>query len=409
MATITSAQTGNFADGSTWVGGGAPGVADTAVVGTGHVVTIAANATCVSLTNTGTGKFVLGDGVTLTANVVAGGNAYTTCIDFSATTGAIVGNLTMGAVDNAIGVNNWGNGTLTITGDLLGDPIRRNAHTLLHSGEGTTNITGNCTGGGLDTCHAVMFTGPGVVSIVGNCTGGTGGTDSNACCGVAISGNGTLYITGTVACGATGSAFGLQVLSTSTGQIYVIGSVRAVGVSAIWNASRTARMYLTGPFYTAGSLGINPLYARSWMWHQTVTSSTFLQLRISDGVTNYNLVTQDSVAGTPAVGDVRFGTTFGVGDVLTGTMRVPDVGSVALGVPVDNTVGTAILTAAAIRAELATELACLDVAVSTRNATAPPSAADNLAALTASDLGLRLANASTVETTGAQIAAALSP
>jgi hypothetical protein len=53
MANITSTQTGNFADDSTWVGGVAPGVNDTAIVATGHVVTIAANATCVELQSTG--------------------------------------------------------------------------------------------------------------------------------------------------------------------------------------------------------------------------------------------------------------------------------------------------------------------------------------------------------------------
>ena len=45
MAAITSTATGNFADGSTWVGGVAPTAADTFVVAAGHEVTVAADVT----------------------------------------------------------------------------------------------------------------------------------------------------------------------------------------------------------------------------------------------------------------------------------------------------------------------------------------------------------------------------
>jgi hypothetical protein len=85
------------------------------------------------------------------------------------------------------------------------------------------------------------------------------------------------------------------------------------------------------------------------------------------------MFTADNTGLGPSTGNVRAGVSYGGG--LVGTCAVPAAGSVALGVPVDATTGTAVLTAAAIRAELAVELA-------------------------------RLTQCSTVATTGDQIAAA---
>jgi hypothetical protein len=57
------------------------------------------------------------------------------------------------------------------------------------------------------------------------------------------------------------------------------------------------------------------------------------------------LVNPSSVVTPPAVTDVRFGVTYNAGN-LTGTCAVPAASSVAAGVAVDNTVGTAVLTQA---------------------------------------------------------------
>jgi hypothetical protein len=94
-----------------------------------------------------------------------------------------------------------------------------------------------------------------------------------------------------------------------------------------------------------------------------------------NGSTTYSdFFTADNSLGQAAVADVRSGTVYASG-LLTGTCAVPAASSVASGVPVGSTTGTAVLTAAAIRAELAVELT-------------------------------RLAQCSTVATTGDQIAAA---
>jgi hypothetical protein len=51
----------------------------------------------------------------------------------------------------------------------------------------------------------------------------------------------------------------------------------------------------------------------------------------------------DASVGNPAVTDVRSGVTYASG-ALTGTCAVPPAAATSLGVPVDNTVGTASLT-----------------------------------------------------------------
>jgi hypothetical protein len=99
MALITSAASGNFSAGATWTGGVVPGVGDEARASTGHTVTIDVNATCDEISNAGTGKFVINDGVTLTANVTnKSATATINCLEFSAATPAaasVVGTLTI--------------------------------------------------------------------------------------------------------------------------------------------------------------------------------------------------------------------------------------------------------------------------------------------------------------------------
>ena len=120
MALIVSAATGNFNAGATWTGGVVPGVGDEAQAATGHTITITANATCDTVSNTGTGIFTLNAGVTLTANVTNKSTSLArTCVQFNSTApliGYIVGNCTAGpggsqTGSGAIAVQNLSSGT----------------------------------------------------------------------------------------------------------------------------------------------------------------------------------------------------------------------------------------------------------------------------------------------------------
>jgi len=79
--------------------------------------------------------------------------------------------------------------------------------------------------------------------------------------------------------------------------------------------------------------------------------------------TYVDMFTADNSLGQAVPSDVRSGTVYANGN-LTGTCAVPAAGSVRLGVPVGSNTGTAVLTAAAIRAELAVELARIDSPIS---------------------------------------------
>lgn len=75
-----------------------------------------------------------------------------------------------------------------------------------------------------------------------------------------------------------------------------------------------------------------------------------MELRTNDLLATRSLYTADYTTALhmPATSDVRAGTVYGPDDELTGTCAVPPVGSVALGVPVGATTGTAALTQQAI-------------------------------------------------------------
>ncbi len=73
-----------------------------------------------------------------------------------------------------------------------------------------------------------------------------------------------------------------------------------------------------------------------------------------------SLYTADSVGGNPATSNVRSGTVYGPNSELTGTCAVPPAASVGVGVPVDNTTGTAAIDGPSIRAALGMASANLD-------------------------------------------------
>lgn len=69
------------------------------------------------------------------------------------------------------------------------------------------------------------------------------------------------------------------------------------------------------------------------------------------GTTKKNLVDANASGLMPAASHVRSGTVYNGGN-STGTCAVPAAGSVALGVAVDNTTGTAVLTQANVETAL---------------------------------------------------------
>lgn len=332
------------------------------------------------------GSFTLSNSVTLTADVISG---TTTCLIYNGTSGnsaSLVGNVTGGTGNNIFGANNTSSGTLNITGNVVAGVSSagvNNQHGANNNSTGTINITGNVTGPATGTGTAgngAHNASTGAINITGNCTSGAfaGGVS-----GVGANNNstGTLTITGN----CTGSlTFGAN--NNSTGTMIVNGSIYASETAnGVGGGNRGQVTRLTGPFYTSATFGVNPIGCLAWRWDTSLSNTTFIEVPTQNLASKRNLVTPDNATNFPNASNVRSGTTYGISGALTGTCAVPPAASVATGVPVDNTTGTAALTPADFWNALTSGMN------------------------TSGSIGARLKNAATLDSTGQQLADALSP
>lgn len=358
MATLYAQSTGNW-DAINWNtaanGSGSnqtPSAGDT-LVSNSYTVTVNGNYTVTQITNTSGGTFTLANGVTLTcthatAGILAVGTACVTWALNSPNSATVVANIVGG------GSNQRG---------------------LTATGSGSLAITGNVTGGSNAAGHGVLIDNActGTITITGDITGGT----NSAAIGVYVYGAANVTITGT-----TRAANGNAIFFNNTSAVVrLIGAAYASPIIAAIQAAAT--LMVTGPLiaHANGKLAIE---GGSWRWDSSV-GATYMEIPTYNLATMRALYTADSVGGNPSAADVRSGTTFGPSNELTGTLAVPPAASVSYGVPVDATTGTAAITAADISAAVwDTLVADLD---------------------TADSIGARLAQAATVPSTGAQIAA----
>jgi hypothetical protein len=360
MALITSAASGNFNAGATWVGGVVPTIGDEARASTGHTITINANVTCDEISNAGTGTFILSSGVTLTANVTHKSTTLTvTLLTFSSASPAsanIVGNITGGPTNDAVAVANTSSGLLTITtaGNVTANAAR--AYGVNNTNVGTVNITANTISGGPGSVapYGVNNNSTGTIIVTGNVTAGSSATGS----GIRNGAGGTLNITGSVlAVNAPG------ISNATTGAVTISGSITASNSHHGLECTNTtgANITLSGSLISAPN-GLAATNCAKFLMNPT-PSTAFVRFAKNGTTTYSDFYTADNNLGQAVPSDVRSGTVYASG-LLTGTCAVPAAASVASGVPVGSGTGTAVLTAAAIRAELAVELARIDAAVS---------------------------------------------
>lgn len=431
MADKWPLATGLWSDAANWNGGTKPTSGDD-VFADGKTVTINENVTVLSIRTTqrtgGTagGGFTCSASVTITANIIAGSTNCLTCSGIAGVTINVVGNLTASittsttqavnvtgannvvitgsvagsavtGVGTGIGVNNQSTGQVTIVGNVSGGSGGGGNQNdgARNSSTGTIIITGSVTGGNGGS-PGVRNSSSGSITVTGTVTGGgsTGGNTAN--CGIANQSSGSIVVTGDIY-GGTG-AFG--VILTSTGPITVTGNVYGATVNAIYTLSAT--VIINGNLISASN-GMSPLCCSVVLISNsgTITHTYRTNNAGAAGVAR-SLYTGGVNLNQPAITDVRSGTTYGAASEFTGTLAVPAASLVAAGAAVDNTVGTAAITAATIRAalgmaadnldtqlaglasdidnitvdnaaiaaavrtELATELARIDIATSTR-------------------------------------------
>jgi hypothetical protein len=329
------------------------------------------------------GTFTLSNGVTLTANAFAGATA--TLLAFSGGSGNsanLVGNITCSTGGGgAQGANNSSSGTLNITGNIIGaaPPTGTNAGAN-NASTGTINITGNVTGGSSGSGSGANNASTGTINITGNVTGG--GSSSNV--GAINASTGTLSIVGSAlasnnAVGANNTSTGILNVKRAVGNDWGIGATGMVSVAGVVSANVGSQTRVEE--FEFGLLGQAPTSGAVSCPDQT--TNVCLVHRLSS--TKKTLIDAASAAeALPSAANVRSGTTFNFGNT-TGTLAVPAAGSVALGVAVDNTFGAAVLTPAAVWDALTSGMT------------------------TSGSIGARLKNAATLDSTGQQLADALSP
>jgi hypothetical protein len=362
-----------------------PGISNNAASGT---VTINGNS---QGGNGGLGFSNSAGTATITGTVTGGSGSGSHGLTIGGGTVIISGQVTGGSSASSAGVSVTA-GSITINNNVLGatGPGVSTATT------GTTLIVnGNVIGSALN--NGITYdAGSSIVTVTGNVTGGT----ATNIYGIAFNANaGTLTVNGNVTGGSGANAFGISgPATTNAGTIIINGNVTATSTSnAIRSTSTSAANLLSfnGNIIDHVS-GMKAIAIPRWYYTSTPSNKS-MTVSIG-GLSTYTMYSNDTWNSSyPAVGNVRAGLSYGAGGVLTGTLNVPPAGSVALGVPVDNTTGTAYLTSgslesgvrsalgvaaanldtqianipSAVRTNLATELARIDVAVSSVGGTAP--------------------------------------
>ena len=309
--------------------------------------------TCIGIYNVSTGT------ISISGNVAGGSGANANgAINAAAGTYTITGNVSGGTISTAIGVSN-GSGTVTITSTTISSTVAIAVSNLVG---GTVNVTGNVTGGTAANIYGLNNAGVGTINVTGNVTGGTVVATSH---GLNNASTGIVAVTGICTGGAAGAA-GANNASTGT-----VRATRAVG-NAYGPANSAGLVASVGVLNAA--LGICEIEQLEYgTFGMSPTSGTGIRLKKANtnaAVFNYadtagakTLIDATTNAAMPAATDVRFGTSYASG-ALTGSAYIPAAASVASGVPVDATLGTATLTAANVRTALGMASANMDTQLS---------------------------------------------
>jgi len=338
------------------------------------------------------GNFIMSTVRQMTANLRAG---TTICLDVTASSGTLtLSDLTIfgGSASNIFALRNNSTAALSITSCSITGGSAIGCAAISNASSGSVTVTNSTlSASGFSTAAAINNASTGSLTITSStATGGTGGSATN---GYAINNasTGTISITGCTLNGGSTGTNASAVNNNSTGSVTLSNCSLTGGSSshALNNASTggleaTACTFTASAFQPAVNLATATADVRlsgdfldHWSGWKAVngtkwrlgTAPTLGQTRFALAGTTDSYFTMygadNGSFGNPIAANVRSGVSYGGGN-LTGTCAVPAAGSVALGVPIDATTGTAVLTPAAIRTELATELSRLDASVSSR-------------------------------------------
>lgn len=261
-------------------------------------------------------------------------------------------------------------GSVTVKGDVTGG-IGNSAYGLYVAG-GTVGITGDITG---SSAYGVSVAG-GTVDITGDITGSStyGVYVTSTATPLVITGNlfasiaPAVYldsahqthvtINGNITAGTNpGHTFALRINHTNK-QVRVNGTITGTQhAQAISSVQTIAPLAISG-ILSVPLTGHWPLDVPTWIiWDaENFEFHTYTDLNWPQDTGNPVAVTRYP-AGTPDEADVRQGVQFGQGLIFEGTLKVPPAAAVAVGVPVDATVGAGVVKLADVAAVTGAQIA----------------------------------------------------
>jgi len=276
--------------------------------------------------------------------------------------------LTGGSGSFAFGINNNSTGTVTVTSCAIVGGSGNTSVGLNSASTGGINVSGcTITAGSAGEASGIRNSSTGTVTITSSTV--TGGSLSNSY-GIYNLTTGTIIATTTTLTASVSPAL----FNFAAGTITSTGDITATNsANGLASASTAASVKVSGSLIGSAN-GTAAVYSTKFLIDPTPTTAKFRQAK--NGSTTYSdFFTADNSLGQAAITDVRFGTVYASG-ALTGVAYIPSASSVGFGVPVDNTTGTATLTAADVRAAIGMASANLDTQLA-----AIPTAAGNASAV----------------------------
>jgi len=232
-----------------------------------------------------------------------------------------------------------GVGQHIVNGDILGATSGVASQFMVVAGNNPIIINGNITQLNIPSSTGLIYSRTNNLTINGNVIGGSS-SQASAIYSLPTSNGTTIQITGNVYGGTNASSSaGVRLESNFTTTLTVNGNLVASSVfPAVTSPSTLYKTIVNGNIInTSGMMAFNGLKLNIGN-----TQSSAFTLQSLNG-SNRSISTTNASYGLPQTYDVRLGATYGVGGYLTGTLAVPTASAVSIGVPVDNTVGTAII------------------------------------------------------------------
>jgi len=265
MANVYAVKSGNWSDTTLWNTNSLPTTVDdvfannfTVYVDNSYRVLSVQNLSATSITRGG--SFILNSGVSLSANVIGGGQANIFCVrflsaspSFATLVGSVSTNGALVSIQNAFALELSGTGTLTVIGSALGG-VNNNSGTGVSDGyiqvnaPGTLNIFGDVLGSlNGNVYYGIHNRAAGTVNVVGNVKGRTVAVAGVNLYVINNASTGTVNVTGNVIGGIDNGNIGI--FNNSTGAINVRGNVTGGtggSISSFGISSNNGTVTITG-------------------------------------------------------------------------------------------------------------------------------------------------------------------